>query len=437
MGVIAVWLAALGLICSWKDPRYRWAAAVGAIGVVYALGAFTPFHGPFYALAPGLGKARIPVRAIHFVNFSVMVLGAYGVDAILDRTAGRWLRWIQWSAFALAALVFGSAVVWAVAYRQDLNENALLAGAVGAVLAGVLAAWQREALPRFGVAATLIAVSLIELYGVGTATFSSRYDKERNKYIAQLRDNRDIADYLHHQSGAAMKAGGSPVRVAVTENDIPTNFGDWHAIDVLQGYMAGVSINLTRAELHTKRSQKLFAVTHSVGRKQDWDDQQQVFQGATGIKVWRNPDPMPRVWTAHDIVRVNNDADLRTAIQDPALDFHRKVVVTSDVPALDTCEGDAVHLEHRGTDRVRIRARLACRGMLVLSEPYYPGWTATVDGKPTVVYEVYGALRGIVVDAGFHNVEFKYRPKSVYFGGALTFLGLVATIALSRIDRRA
>ena len=71
--------------------------------------------------------------------------------------------------------------------------------------------------------------------------------------------------------------------------------------------------------------------------------------------------------------------------------------------------------------------------MVVMSDTWYPGWTAMVDGKPAELLEVYGALRGVVVDKGSHRVSMVFRPWSVYLGAALTLLGLVLAWALGRL----
>jgi uncharacterized membrane protein YfhO len=76
---------------------------------------------------------------------------------------------------------------------------------------------------------------------------------------------------------------------------------------------------------------------------------------------------------------------------------------------------------------MRINADLRCRGLLVVSETFYPGWEATVDGKPQPIYEVFGALRGVVLESGSHRVEMRYRPGVVALGAALSF----SVIALS------
>ncbi len=435
-GLVCAALAALGLIAFWKDQRTRWAAAVGAAAALYALGAFAPLQGPLHSFLPGLDKARIPIRAVHLVNFSLAVLAAYGLDALLEGAVQRWARRIQWLAFAVAGVIFGAALFWALMPYQHLKESTLLAGFAAAALAVTLAAWRSGGVTRRGVVVGLAGILLVELYAESTATFSNRYDKTRNKFVASLKDNHDIADYLRIQSNAAVAAGKSPVRVSVADADIPTNFGDWHAVETINGYVAGVLLNLLRLELHTPRTQELFGVTHFVARQADRPEQQQVFEGASGLKVWRNPDPMPRVWTVQETVRVRSEGELRIRLQDPGLNFRRTAVVMSDTPALESCADGSAQLIHRSTDRVLVKTRLNCRGMLILSDPYYPGWSAKADGLSAPIHEVYGALRGVVLEAGEHTVEFRFRPMSVYSGALCALAGLLILLISGKSGAR-
>jgi uncharacterized membrane protein YfhO len=69
------------------------------------------------------------------------------------------------------------------------------------------------------------------------------------------------------------------------------------------------------------------------------------------------------------------------------------------------------------------------RGLLVLSENYYPGWRATIDDQPAPIYRVDSALRGVVVPRGHSRVVLRYAPASIYWGGLLTILAFVGTLA--------
>ena len=78
-------------------------------------------------------------------------------------------------------------------------------------------------------------------------------------------------------------------------------------------------------------------------------------------------------------------------------------------------------------------------GLLVLSEVYYPGWRAIIDGQSSPILRVDYLLRGIPVPAGQHRVEVRYRPAVFALGAAISgiTLGLVFTMGLwMRYKRR-
>jgi uncharacterized membrane protein YfhO len=77
---------------------------------------------------------------------------------------------------------------------------------------------------------------------------------------------------------------------------------------------------------------------------------------------------------------------------------------------------------------VTIDASLNCRGMVILTDTWAPGWTASVDGEPARIEQAYGIVRGVVVDRGNHTIEMWYRPWSVVAGGAMTLLGVALCV---------
>ncbi|MBE7529621.1 MAG: YfhO family protein [Ardenticatenaceae bacterium] len=75
-------------------------------------------------------------------------------------------------------------------------------------------------------------------------------------------------------------------------------------------------------------------------------------------------------------------------------------------------------------NRVEIEATTEAPGFLVLSDTYYPGWRATVDGVDTAVYRANSLLRAVYVPAGTHTVTFTFRPADFMAGAAISLLTL-------------
>ena len=64
-------------------------------------------------------------------------------------------------------------------------------------------------------------------------------------------------------------------------------------------------------------------------------------------------------------------------------------------------------------------------GILVFSEIYYPGWTATVDGEPAELGRVDYLLRAMQVKPGKHEVVLSFFPKSVNTTETIAYISYV------------
>ena len=63
--------------------------------------------------------------------------------------------------------------------------------------------------------------------------------------------------------------------------------------------------------------------------------------------------------------------------------------------------------------------------MLVFSEIYYPGWTATIDGNPVEVGRVNYVLRAISYPGGKHKVVLEFRPSTETMTTSVAYIALV------------
>lgn len=67
-------------------------------------------------------------------------------------------------------------------------------------------------------------------------------------------------------------------------------------------------------------------------------------------------------------------------------------------------------------------------GIVVFSEIYYPGWTATIDGKPADIARADYILRAMNVPAGTHTIEMSFDPKSLHVTESIAYGGLALLI---------
>ena len=323
------------------------------------------------------------------------------------------MRRAAWTLYVFAtaiALLFLALIVTKTPVDQRLGLVAL----AGFLLAGILTAWKSGRIPAAGAILSLGALMLFELGNV--TTYGYQLLAKPESLLKNLSENDDIARFLKTQD--------TPARVDANRNYVPYNFGDWYGIDQFGGYLATLTDNVARVQ-GSALVRRMYGVNFEVARSPLAPDREQVFAGRNGLNVYSIPGAFPRAWAVHEI---------GGTLAEPDFDPHRQTFIKGIAPQLEQCEGpDAVSMVERQSSRVALDANLKCRGMVIESDTFFPGWVATVDGEPAPLYEAYGFLRGVVVGPGPHRVEMRYRPKPVYWGAALTALGLLGACLLTRL----
>ncbi|HEY8741871.1 MAG TPA: YfhO family protein, partial [Chloroflexota bacterium] len=89
---------------------------------------------------------------------------------------------------------------------------------------------------------------------------------------------------------------------------------------------------------------------------------------------------------------------------------------------------------------LHLRVSLSDSALLVISQPYAPGWTATVDGRAAPLLRADYAFDGLAVAAGTHDIVLRYLPAGLLpglAGAAVAFALLAGSVLLSwRIANR-
>jgi hypothetical protein len=169
-----------------------------------------------------------------------------------------------------------------------------------------------------------------------------------------------------------------------------------------------------------------------------------VYRGRDGV-VYANDRALPRVFVVDRQHTVGSDPAALAAVTAPRFDGRGVAVTQSPVPGLPQAAGGATpagataRLTSYRAQRVQIQATAAKPSLLVLTDSFYPGWKATVDGRSVPVRRVDYLLRGVSIGPGRHTVVFSYQPTSWTIGwvvSLITLLALIAAVAVHLVRRR-
>jgi len=162
-------------------------------------------------------------------------------------------------------------------------------------------------------------------------------------------------------------------------------------------------------------------------------------------RVYRNDRALPRTFLVDRQRTVDGDDAALAAVTQPRFDGRRVAITERTVPGVPQDDGAAgppagtARLLSYGDEHVVARADAARAGLLVLTDVHFPGWKATVDGRPATIERVDYLLRGVKVPAGAHTVEFRYEPASWRAGWivtAIASLGIAGTALVGMRARR-
>lgn len=430
IGVAVLLLGVAAIVLGWHQREVRIFGAIILGGLLWGFAHHNVFHGILYALLPVVDKARTPAMATILIGFGASMLAAFGLDHVLSAPGSKTVRNVGFGGLSFGLLLFAarSAIVLVKGTDTTGDDRPMITLAAALLCGAVLTALYRGAVSARAASIVLIGLFLVEVSNSNGYYLTSRYEKNRTEYLAGMKLDGDVVEFLRRQP--------APVRVNYDDQVIPHNFGDWHGIETTGGYLASVTRNVRMHELHTPRARQLLGVAYGVRKQPDDFHNELVFSGESGHNVYLHRDVFPRAFVVHDAVSIPSREHVGRMMNDLNFDLRNRTFMLGQPPALERCGGqESVEILEHVPNRVRLRATLACRGMVVLTDLYFPGWKAAVDGKEVPIHEAYALVRGVVAGAGTHRIEFRYQPASIITGGILSLLALAACCALSFFPR--
>jgi hypothetical protein len=158
----------------------------------------------------------------------------------------------------------------------------------------------------------------------------------------------------------------------------------------------------------------------------DWNKFSLAYDGDPAVNVYRNSQVLPRFYVVHSAWPAADQEAAFDLIHRPKFDPATTVVVEGGQEMTGTPSGeDIVKVASYNLNDIALDVETTADGYLVMSEVFYPGWEAIVDGQAAPILRANYAFRAIFVQAGGHRVELRYRPMTWRVG-----LGLAGATCL-------
>ncbi|MDA8218827.1 MAG: YfhO family protein, partial [Dehalococcoidales bacterium] len=152
------------------------------------------------------------------------------------------------------------------------------------------------------------------------------------------------------------------------------------------------------------------------------------------VEIYENRHALPRAFLVGNVIPVAGPeaavATMKQSQVDPARTAIVEGLTLQQADTANSGEGTATIRNYVSTD-VTIDINAVGDSLLVLTDSYYPGWTATVDGHEVPIYATDLAFRGVFVPKGQHVVSFSYQPTSFSVGMGLAVAAFIVLVLVA------
>ncbi|MDO8691068.1 MAG: YfhO family protein [Dehalococcoidia bacterium] len=425
LGSVPVLLVTMSLF----RPRLRgtvfWFGAA-AVAFLLSFGGNLPFYEAAHCCIPGFSMFRGQERAVSVLSLAGSILSGYGLASALTwssaalgprlRIVGR-IALIASGITALAAIFgFGTELLDWPFHATNLGPDAAAAAIVFGVAGLTVYLWRIGRLSRTLAAAGLVALATTQLLAANWSNFEPG---GKSGF-----DPTPLTSFLQTLPQSS--------RIELTA--LPTNLGYVFRLRSTRG--AGPLAEKYYANVMERsgpwKAWQLLNTGYVVNKGQGSDS---IFAYGDYRVDRTNYDTLPAYVSFRPQVETNDDVVL-ASLEHPGggppgggFVLGRDALLSEGLDSGATGSGYVRSLEVTPDDggHLTVRVDVTQPGVLVLSEVYFPGWRALLDGRETRIVRTNYLLRGIAIPAGPHVVEMAYQPDS-FKAGSLVSLGALFVI---------
>ncbi len=485
LGVVAILLATAAIGAKGKAVVFSrsfklFLLSVLVVSALWALGGNTPFYRIVYAIVPGTKFFRAPSTIMYIMTFAVALFAAIGLERVLSGDVKR--RWlVVWgvSAAVLALLAVSGALtnlgaaILEAAYRGapaeqinaavdrvNANAGAVAVGGVRGLMFVLLGIVICAAVARGRIGARMAALALLVAVAADLWSIERKYWGFSPPASEVYRSDATI-DYLkaHQDSG----------RVFYLQ--LSSNMAYHDAMLIGDGLMVhGVRQAFGYHGNALDRYEKLIDTDKIVGNP--------AMRSLANVRYLLTNEPVPdsslratfgpaarlvagpvrnapgtmvylydvgrsdAAWVASGTLKAPDDAALAT-LRDPLFTaaLQRSVAIidtssptraSSDATAIPAPSSISARVQRPNHSRIVVDLSAPAQdgNMLIVSENFFPGWTARIDGKPAAAERADYSLIGVPLPAGARKIELEFTSAASSTGMAITVVALLLSVLL-------
>lgn len=182
----------------------------------------------------------------------------------------------------------------------------------------------------------------------------------------------------------------------------------------------------------TSQDSNCFDLSHARLRFEKEDNEE--------VLLYKNTTALPQAYLTTSIESTDSLNASFARMNEPGFDAHRETLIEAptNVIQLQTRSGDIepAIIERCDSQTVQITTISSRDAFLILTDTFYSGWNAYIDGKQVHIYRANVNFRAIRVPSGKHQIRFEYIPMTFYTGLAIAATALLAVALLCALESR-
>ncbi len=488
IGIVPL-LLAFFITLSKKKSKVIWFYILVAIGsMLFAIGKYSPLR--LIKIEPSLWFFSAPSRFLYLSTFALAILAGFGLDQILSmpkEKLQKLTKGLGLILFALLILVLMSNYFFFIqtVFLQDLAEKIfefIIKGSKEHVFpwsyyeekiqylieknqsSGIslnyldtyfslflffsffvlVKLYTLKKVSKNYLAAFLVLLSFLELFYFGQKWYSPVNIKEVEKKpqtakflqqdkdiyrILTLRETKDTGKIFSNPPKPLPLDLKRELLLPIEHSLFGLSSPEWSASLDMQRHVQYMDAMRSSKEIKNENLLNLANIKYIISQDEIQNPRWEKIYNEE-VKIYENEMVLPRLFFAEEIKVEKNSQEILAKMQEPSFSPQNLAYIEEEIKEeIEKERAKEARIISYTDKKIVINTKTDGNSFLVLTDTFYSGWQASLDGQPIKIYQTDYLFRGVLVPFGEHQVVFQYQPKIFAFGKYFSICGWLAVSA--------